>query len=113
MRCDDPSCASGVAGRCPSVRHGGDQPGIPDPPAGNAPAAFDSAPTRAERRCWPWPSGAEHAAVALRRAVTTGQDHDAAAAELGLAAATALATPPHATRTETHPALNRPQRSQT
>jgi hypothetical protein len=34
---------------------------------------------------------AEHAAVALRPAVTTGQDQDAAATEL-LAAATALAT---------------------
>jgi hypothetical protein len=34
---------------------------------------------------------AEHAAVALRRAVTTGHDYDAATAEL-LAAATALAT---------------------
>jgi hypothetical protein len=54
---------------------------------------------------------AEHAAIALRRAVTTGQDHDAAAAEL-LAAATALTTLyDHPNRTP--PSPSRSQRSQT
>lgn len=45
---------------------------------------------------------AEHAAIALRRAVTTGQDHDAATAEL-IATATALADRPNATPPQPNP----------
>jgi hypothetical protein len=53
---------------------------------------------------------AEHAAVALRQAVTTSQDQDAAATRSCSRRQPRL--PPCATaRTETHPPLSRPQRS--
>jgi Mg-chelatase subunit ChlI len=82
---------SGVAGRCLSVWREG------RPARYHGPACRQRA-RRARLGVDPGRAAllavaqrAEHAAVALRRAVTTGQDHDAAAAKL-LAAVTALAT---------------------